>query len=261
MYEKDIQKALSDLPLGSLRYFDHIGSTNDVALSWASEGAEDLSLVIADEQTSGRGRAGRHWYTPAGSALAFSLILRPPREEKGRLSFYAGLGALGLVQAIHQDYDLTALIKWPNDILLQGRKLAGILVEAVWLGEEIESVVLGMGVNVLTASVPPAEKLDFPAISLEEALKQPVERHSLFYNLLKQIITWRPRLARREFLAAWEESLAYRGELVQVWSGAAAPLTGELLGLEPDGGLRLRSPAGKLFSVRFGEVRLRPVKV
>ena len=80
---KKLQSMLASLPLADLRYFDSIGSTNDEALAWATEGARDFSLVVADEQTTGRGRAGRKWVTPQGTALAFSLILRPAAARSG----------------------------------------------------------------------------------------------------------------------------------------------------------------------------------
>ncbi|OQY26387.1 MAG: hypothetical protein B6I38_11410, partial [Anaerolineaceae bacterium 4572_5.1] len=86
MNEKSLQAALQDLPLGGLRYFEKIGSTNDAALFWKD--AEDLSLVVANEQTAGRGRSGRSWQTPPDSALAFSLLLRPKIDEKKNISLF-----------------------------------------------------------------------------------------------------------------------------------------------------------------------------
>jgi len=261
MNAKQIEAALRDLPLASLRYYEQIGSTNDVALAWATEGAADFSLVVADEQTTGRGRAGRKWYTASGATLAFSLILHPRLEEQVLPALFSGLGALALAQTIRKSFRLTAQIKWPNDVLLQGRKLAGVLVEATWLGEQIESLILGMGVNVSAAALPPAEKLDFPATSLEDVLKQPVDRLPFLHDLLADLIEWRLKLGTKEFLEAWEKALAYRGEQVQIWTEDAPPLTGELLGLESDGALRLKSPQGRPLSIHFGDVRLRPVEV
>ncbi|MGC8855748.1 MAG: biotin--[acetyl-CoA-carboxylase] ligase, partial [Anaerolineae bacterium] len=151
MNEKSLRAALQDLPLGELRYYASIRSTNDEALAWATEGATDLSLVIADEQTAGRGRAGRKWYTPAGAALAFSLILRPSPAEQTHLSRIVGLAAVSLAFSLEQS-GLHPRIKWPNDILLQDRKVAGILVETIWTGEQADCVVIGIGVNVLRIS-------------------------------------------------------------------------------------------------------------
>src|SRR5262245_4824455 len=122
MNQNELKKVLSKLPLGDVRYFDSIGSTNNEALAWATNDAEDLSLVIADEQTAGRGRLDRKWFTPKGTALAFSLILCPAAEEKPYLSRMVGLAALSIVDTL-QTRGLVAQIKWPNDILLNGQKV------------------------------------------------------------------------------------------------------------------------------------------
>jgi len=261
MNGKQLQKALSDLPLGGNRYYDRLGSTNDTALAWGTEGAADLSLVVADEQTAGRGRLGRHWFTPAGSALAFSLVLRPALAEQLQPSLITGLGALSLVQVLQKNYNLSAQIKWPNDVLVQGRKVAGILVESVWMGDQIESLVLGIGVNVFATAVPPQEHLDFPATCLEDVLKEQIDRLVLLHDLLASLIEWRTFIGKDEFIKAWESSLAYLGEQIQVWTGSGPPLTGQLLGLEPDGSLRLGSTNGHLLNVHFGDVHLRPIGV
>jgi BirA family biotin operon repressor/biotin-[acetyl-CoA-carboxylase] ligase len=256
MNEQMIYKALSGLPLGGLRYFDRVGSSNDQALIWAAQGADDLSLVVADEQSAGRGRAGRKWYTPAGAALALSLILRPSPAEQVHPSLFTGLGALALVRAL-KAYRLEAQIKWPNDVVLAGQKVAGILVETAWIGQAIESVVLGMGVNVSTAAVPPPEQLDFPATSLEESIGRSLERTALLHDILAALIDWRSRLGSEGFIRAWESALAYRGEWVQVWVEGASQGVGELIGLQADGSLSIRTSSGELLVVHFGDVHLR----
>jgi BirA family biotin operon repressor/biotin-[acetyl-CoA-carboxylase] ligase len=257
MNQKELKEALSKLPLGDVRYFDSIGSTNNEALAWATSDAKDLSLVIADEQTAGRGRLDRKWFTPRGTALAVSLILRPTAEEKAHLTRIIGLAALAVVDVL-QTRGLVAQIKWPNDVLLNGRKVAGILVESVWSGEEVDGVVIGIGVNVLKGAVPSADLLNFPATSLEESLGPAVERERILHDILAGIIALRSHLSTDSFVAAWEKALAFRGEHVQAEQGDGARLDGKLLGLEPDGGLRLRAENGKSVTVRFGDVRLRP---
>ncbi len=176
MNKDEISAALADLPLGGLRFFDSIGSTNDEALAWISEDAQDLSIVVADEQTAGRGRSGQKWLTPPGSALAFSLILRPSTLERTVPGRITGLGALALAQCCADLGISTARIKWPNDLLLNGRKAAGILVESAWAGNVLDASVLGIGLNVTAAAVPPASQVTFPATSLETELGRPPER-------------------------------------------------------------------------------------
>jgi BirA family transcriptional regulator, biotin operon repressor / biotin---[acetyl-CoA-carboxylase] ligase len=263
MNENSLKKTLSKINLSGLRYFDSIDSTNDEALAWAAEGARDLSLVIADEQTQGRGRLNRKWFTPKGSGLAFSLILRPSARAALRpyLSRTVGLAALSIAESC-SGLGLAPRIKWPNDILLNGKKTAGILIETVWSGDDVDSLVIGMGINVHKASVPPVELLQFPATSFEDALgKEPpprLAREEILFSVLNAFIQWRERMGTDELINAWEEILAFRGEQVQAYVGGEVPITGELLGLESDGSLRLRDIHDKSIIIRFGDVSLRP---
>jgi len=252
-----LQVALRGLPLSDLRFFESIGSTNDEALAWAAQGAADFSLVVADEQTSGRGRSGRKWFTPPQTALAFSLILRPTADESTHPARTTGLGALALVDSLRK-IGLVPQIKWPNDVLLNGHKVAGILVESVWTGDRPDAFILGMGVNVLTASVPPTDQTLFPATSIEDELGKTIKRTELLNNILTFLIAWRSCLGTDEFMQAWVDALAFRGKQVQVWAGSDRPLTGSLLGLESDGSLCLRDEHGNHVTVQFGEIHLRP---
>jgi BirA family transcriptional regulator, biotin operon repressor / biotin---[acetyl-CoA-carboxylase] ligase len=257
MNQNELKRTLSKIPLSDVKYFDSIGSTNNEALAWATSDAKDLSLVIADEQTAGRGRLDRKWFTPKGAALAFSLILRPAAEERPYLTRMVGLAALAVVDAL-QTRGLIAQLKWPNDVLLNGRKVAGILVESVWLGEEVDCLVIGIGINILKDAVPSAELLQFPATSLEESLGPDVEREEILHDILAGIIALRPHIGSDSFIASWEKTLAFRGEQVQVEEGHGNPITGRLRGLESDGSLKLSDEQGNSITVRFGDVRLRP---
>lgn len=258
MNKTQLERDLSLLPLGAIRYHDVVGSTNDEALAWTEKGASDLSLIVADEQTKGRGRMDRKWLTPPGSALAMSLILLPTDIERANPARMTGLLALSLTETLLK-LGLRPQIKWPNDVLLGGRKVAGILVESTWTGDELNAIVLGMGVNVLSASVPPSEQILFPATSVEDELGQSLDRIELLKSILGRVLDWRPKLGTDEFLEAWEKNLAFRGQQVQVEAGSGKPIMGEVLGLDPDGGLRLRDEHGKSIIVQFGEVHLRPV--
>ncbi len=256
MNENSLKKKLSKLNIGGLRYFDSIGSTNDEALDWATSGAPDFSLVIADEQTRGRGRLDRKWFTPKGSGLALSLILRPPADHTPHLSRTVGLAALSMAESCSR-LGLSPRIKWPNDILLNGKKTAGILIENIWSGDEVDSLVIGMGFNVYKDSVPPAELLQFPATSLEDELgKTPPEREEIIFNILSGFLRWREKIGTDKLIENWEELLAFHGERVQ--ASGETPIMGELLGLESDGSLHLRDENGKSVIVRYGDVSLRP---
>ena len=258
MNQQEIKKTLSKLRLGDIKYFDSIGSTNDEALAWAANDTPDLSLVVADEQTAGRGREGRKWFTPIGTALAFSLLLRPMAEEKPFLTRIVGLAALAVTESL-RTRGLSAQIKWPNDVLINNKKVSGILTESVWSGEDVDCIVTGIGINVLKDSVPPSESLLFPATSLEQELGYAPDRLELLRDILAALIELRPRLSTAEFLAQWQSMLAFQGEPVQVEAGTAPPVTGQVIGLDPDGSLRLQKEHGESVTVRFGDVRLRPL--
>jgi BirA family transcriptional regulator, biotin operon repressor / biotin---[acetyl-CoA-carboxylase] ligase len=272
---KSLRLSLSDLPLGSIRYFESIGSTNDEAAAWIQAGAGDLSLVVADEQTHGRGRLQRRWFTPPQAGLALSLVLRQsqaadPEASSLMLSRLTGLGAVGVSAALQASCHLEAQIKWPNDILLKGRKVAGILAEATWRGELLEGVVLGIGVNITAQAVPPASELNFPATSVEAETGATVDRLALLHAILEKIIFWRGRLATPDFLQAWELHLAYKGEWVQIINSSLARLPieaarlesiyeGQLLGLDTSGGLQIRDRSGNASVLYSGEIHLRPL--
>lgn len=258
MNQNDLKKSLSKLELGDIRYFESIGSTNDEALAWAAADAPDLSLVIADEQTAGRGRLDRKWFTPKGTALAFSLILRPTEEEKPHLSRTVGLAGLAVAESL-RTRGLNAQIKWPNDVLIGGRKVCGILVESVWSGEDVDCVVAGIGVNVLKEAVPPAEDLLFPATSLEDELGQPPKRVEVLSEMLANFLSLRQGLTNEDFITQWQELLAFRNETVQVETGNTRPISGKISGLDTDGSLRMLNEHGEIVTVRFGDVRLRPL--
>jgi BirA family biotin operon repressor/biotin-[acetyl-CoA-carboxylase] ligase len=258
MNETSLKKALSKINIGGLRYFDSIGSTNDEALAWAASDAEDLSVVIADEQTRGRGRLHRTWHTPKSSALAVSLILKPAASARPHLSRTVGLAALSIFDSMLM-LDLTPKIKWPNDVLINRKKIAGILVESVWSGSEVDSLVIGMGINVYKNSTPPDDSLRFPATSIEDELgKQPPKREEILYNILNSLISWREKVASDEFIKTWEERLAFRGGQVQIQAGSETSASGILDGLESDGSLRLIDEHNKSVIVHFGDVSLRP---
>lgn len=256
MNETSLKKILSTINIGGLRYFDSIGSTNDEALAWAASGAKDFSLVIADEQTRGRGRLQRTWHTPKGSALAMSLILRP--RHSPLLSRTVGLAAVSITNSLLM-FDLAPQIKWPNDILLNEKKVAGILVESVWSGSDIDSLVIGMGINVYQNSKPPNDLLQIPATSIEDELgKEPPPREKIVREILTKLMFWREKLESSEMLKTWEERLAFRNQLVNIVSDGEVTKTGILDGLETDGSLRLQDKNNKPVIVHVGDVSLRP---
>ena len=257
MVSSELREKLAGLGIPELRYFETIGSTNDEAMAWAEKGAPDFALGVADRQTHGRGRLGRHWVTNPGAALAFSVVFRPQPVEMAYVAQFSPLGGLGVASAL-ESLGLAAQIKWPNDVLANRKKLCGILAEAVWSGAELRGLVLGIGVNVAPESVPPAAEVMFPATCVESELGRTVDRLALLRSILREIQAWRRGLGKNEFLAAWEAHLAFRGEMVKVDPPGAAPVLGRLVGVDAQGDLRLRQENGEDVLLAAGDVHLRP---
>lgn len=266
MDQSTLNEKLGNLALGSIRYLNTVDSTNDLAARWAREGAPNLSLVVSDEQTAGRGRKNRRWYTPRGTALAFSLIIQDNSLQdltpNSRLSRLTALGTLALCDALRYTYPemLQPQIKWPNDVLVAGHKLAGVLCEAFWQGEKLQTVILGIGVNIKPGSVPPADVLDYPATCLEAEVNEQVDRWDFLQTALVKLLYWKDFLPSAAFIRAWENRLAYRGEWVQVIYDDGLSLEGQVTGLSPDGSLKLLTHSGDRVDVQTGEISIRPFK-
>lgn len=270
----NLRKALANLPIGELRYYPSITSTNTLAAEWVESGAPDLSLVLADEQTAGRGRYERKWFTPAGAALAFSIILRPgaatsadpltAQKSANLVLRHTALGSLAVCDALQNLYGLHAQIKWPNDVLLQSRKFCGILAEGHWLGSQLQAVVLGIGANISPTAVPPEDEVVYPATCIQAHTETQVKRSVLLREILSQIIRWRARLAQPEFIAAWQDQLAYQDTWVVVFQGSVPleqnSITGKILGLDNLGNLVIKDQAGIQHTIQYGELHLRPIQ-
>ncbi|MGD8554283.1 MAG: biotin--[acetyl-CoA-carboxylase] ligase [Anaerolineales bacterium] len=246
--------------LGDPFYFTPvIGSTNQRAAELAAAGCPHGTLVVADEQTAGRGRGAKRWWTTAGSGLALSLVLRPISLAPPEARALTALGTMAVVEAF-EGLGVEAMIKWPNDVLVDERKVAGILVETSWLGEEVDHVVLGIGINVRPETVPQDVPLDYPATYLEAAVGDRVSRAPLLRSVLEGVARWWPELSGDAFREAWERRLAFRGEQVEV-EVAGRIVPGKLLGLTPDGMLLLEGLQGKGIEVNEAGSQLRPVDI
>jgi BirA family biotin operon repressor/biotin-[acetyl-CoA-carboxylase] ligase len=266
MNQQILASRLAGLPLGGIRYYESIGSTNDAAADWAEGGAVDCSLVIANEQTNGRGRAGRKWFTYPGTGLAFSLILRPSSKEEKEIDTlttrFTGLGALAVSQVLQGHYSLPAQIKWPNDVLVNRKKISGILAEAYWNGDRLSTLVLGIGINIATNAIPPDGTLIYPATSLSKEVNHSIDRIALLEDVLAAIIQWRDDLLEDKFHQVWESNLAYRNEWVRILAPSqkeqetGSLYVGRIQGLNPDGALRLKTKTGDEIVLQQGEIPL-----
>jgi BirA family biotin operon repressor/biotin-[acetyl-CoA-carboxylase] ligase len=229
-------------PIGStFRFFPTIGSTNDVALSLGAEGA----VVVADAQTSGRGRRGHVWFSPPGSGLYVSVVLTPgrspqPARATGLLTIAAGVA---LADAIDASTGLTPTLKWPNDLFAGRRKLGGILAEAASSGGSLDVVVVGFGINVGPMAYPPA--LADQATSLEAELGRAVDRAHVFAEALAALAPrYRVLLDGRfdAILDAWRRRApAAIGTRVS-WTDASGVRRGTTAGIDDEGALLVRGP-------------------
>ncbi len=238
-----------------MEVYEEIDSTNARAVTLARQGAPDGTLVLAERQTEGRGRLGRRWFAPLGSSLLMSLILRPhlvPRQAQ-RMTMICSLAA---IEAISEVTGLDAQVKWPNDILLSGKKLGGVLTELGLCGEQLDYTVVGMGLNVdLDLSALP--DLMAPATSLLAEIGRPVARRDILVTFLQHVEThydalatgWSPHIA-------WRAHLATLGEHVRVGTPEEI-IVGLAEDVDADGALLVRTDEGQLRTIVAGDVTLR----
>lgn len=252
-----LDQTLAALPWIKYRFFSETTSTNDDVLEWLQEGCSEYSLVIADSQSKGRGRSQRRWITRAGSALAFSLALFPVEKEIERLALFSPLGALSVCQALEKCYALPAQIKWPNDVLVDRKKVCGILSEAWWHADLLGGLVMGIGVNVSRGAVSGKDLMQFPAISIEEVAGNPVDRVELLVAILTTLYHWRPLIGSAQFFDYWRDHLAFRDERVTVHVNEKESASGFLRGVAQDGSLEIELGSGRLASFLIGDVHLR----
>jgi BirA family biotin operon repressor/biotin-[acetyl-CoA-carboxylase] ligase len=171
----------------------------------------------------------------------------------------SALGALAVAEAIDAQGG-AAQIKWPNDVLLDGRKVAGVLVESSWIGEDLDYAVLGIGVNVQPASVPADRDVAFPATCVETAVGRPVDSRDLLVGVLDGVGRWFGRLGSDALRLAWEKRLAFLGAKVEIAGNPGMPAwRGMIEGLLPDGRLKLRTDGGAVVLARPEGSHLRPV--
>jgi len=231
-------------------------STNDAARELAAAGALDGTVVVADEQTAGRGTKGRSWHSPRGLGLYVSFLLRPASlQDVALLPLAAGLAARDAVEASH---GLAARLRWPNDILFESRKLGGVLCESAFAGGRPEFAVLGIGLNINHAPADFPADLRDTAGSLALALGRPADPALVFDALLVAVERRLDVLARGDssgLVRSFNARSALRpGDPVLVsLDGIPARFVYE--GIGPDGALLVRDAAGALLRFASAEVR------
>jgi len=250
-------KGLDTQVIGRMAYtYDSVGSTNDVAHRLARQGTPEGTIVLADVQTAGRGRMGRRWEAPAGSSLLFSLVFYPRLEpqQTNRLTMCC---ALGVAEAILETTGLPATLKWPNDVLVHGRKVAGILTETGLTGDRLDWAIVGIGINV-NFDRHALRDLAPQASSLASEAGHRVSRQQLLHALLKRIETRLPELDRPDLLVeAWRSSLSTLGHRVAV-ATTGAIVRGLAEAVDRDGALLIRDDLGRIHRFLAGDVTILP---
>jgi BirA family biotin operon repressor/biotin-[acetyl-CoA-carboxylase] ligase len=231
MLPSSATERLAGTRFAEIRWFTEVDSTNTYLLGQARTGAADGLVAVADAQTAGRGRLGRSWVSPPGGSLLFSVLLRPDRLASGRAHLLTAALALAGAAACSRVAGVKPEVKWPNDLLVGDRKLAGILAEAD-VGPEgsLDAVVLGMGLNVAWGADVP-EELAGMAVALDEVTGRDFDRGEL---LVETLVALEPRLAALDVLMAeYRAVCATLGRRVRVvlpsetWEGTAVDLTAE----------------------------------
>lgn len=240
-----------------IRYFSRIDSTNQYAKRIAEEGAADGTLIIADEQTAGKGRSGRTWVTPPGQAIAFTLLLRP-KLPVNRISMVTLVMGLAVAKAVNTLYGAGAGIKWPNDVVTGGKKLCGILTEMSAEIEHVHYIVIGVGINANLTSFPP-EIRDI-ATSLRLELGHEISRAQLIAQVMEEFEHLYGQFETdgdlRSLTEAYNALCLNAGSGVRVLDPAGA-YTGTSRGINTLGELLVETGDGETRHVYAGEVSVR----
>ncbi len=242
-----------------MRYFDTLDSTNICAKRMAEEGAPNGTLVIADKQTAGRGRCGRAWETPKGTAIAMTLLMRPNlRPEKA--SMLTLVMGMAVTRAVNELYSLNCQIKWPNDVVWEGKKICGILVEMSAEMNAIHYLVIGCGINANMTEFP--EELKEKAISLRMITGAEVDRAQIIQRSLEWLEKYYQKFEETSDMSGlmeeYNQMLVNRGSEVCVLD-PCGEYRGKALGINDAGELLVEKEDGTTENVYAGEVSVRGV--
>ena len=255
----EIQAGMGTEQFGvKIHAFSHCDSTNAIAFRLALNGADEGEVVVAESQTAGKGRMGRSWESPPGVNCYLSIILRPSFPPN-KMPLITLTTAVACAEAIQEVTGLLPGIKWPNDLLLNGKKLGGILTEADMEMDRINFVVVGIGINVnMPRSSFPASIRD-TATSLRETLGGETSRIALIQALLRNFELWYKRFGEgggKEVRRRWEEISQIRGKEVEV-DFMGEVVRGKALEIDADGALLVQEAGGEVKRIVAGDVHVR----
>jgi BirA family transcriptional regulator, biotin operon repressor / biotin---[acetyl-CoA-carboxylase] ligase len=236
-----------------LVYYTSTTSTMDIARAEADADAIEGTTVLAEEQTAGRGRFGRTWVSPSGKNLYFTVVLRPNVEQVRLLGI---LSPLAVALAIEESTGLTPQIKWPNDVLLAGRKVSGILIETEFSGSDPKYALVGIGINVNFEIEPDSEIADI-ATSVKQELSAEGNREAILAASLNHIEALYTAPDPRAVIEAWKSRLETLGRDITL-TFRNEQVSGQAEDVDDAGNLVLRLSDGTLRTFEAGEVSLRP---
>lgn len=242
----------SDLNLGRVFYTSQISSTNQLAAEWLQADCPNLSLIVADEQTQGKGRSGRKWYTNPGSALAFTLVIT---NLELPIFLYNGLAAVAIAQALSHFTQDTIQIKWPNDILIVGRKVCGVLTESHWSGDHLLGIIIGIGINIFEESLKFEDNLPFPPTFLQQHTSRPLTRIAVLKQVLENLLAFHNSELTENLLNKWNQHLAYQNMQIRALRSEEESITGLLIGVSPKGQLKIQLPDSSIVEYNANEIQ------
>jgi BirA family biotin operon repressor/biotin-[acetyl-CoA-carboxylase] ligase len=246
----------------TIHHFHTLDSTNSKAYQLALDGAEEGEVVISESQEKGRGRLGRQWFSPPFLNLYLSVILRP-KIPPHQASLITLMAAVATADAIQKFSGLLPLIKWPNDILLRDRKIAGLLNEIHSEMDRIHFVILGIGVNLNLDERMFSKEVRAVATSLKIEMGQTISRKAFLQSLLLELEKWYTIFMKEGgavILEAWRDRAHIKGRRVKVTSFGKA-LTGVAVDIDSEGALILETMGGKRERVVAGDIEYRKWKV
>jgi BirA family biotin operon repressor/biotin-[acetyl-CoA-carboxylase] ligase len=242
-----------------IHYFQKLSSTNTVAKEQAKKGAKEGTVIIAETQTQGHGRLNRLWISPKGGAW-LSIILRPQiaAEEVPKITL---ITSVAVAKTLHRMYGLKTEIKWPNDVLIDGKKVCGILTEASTNGKNEKIIVVGIGINANFTLEGLPSNLWMTATTLKEGLRKNVDIEKLICALLKGFEEYYKLFKRKKFkklLEEWREMAGFLGKKIEVTS-FGEDWVGRAIDIDESGALIVELEDGERKRVFSGDVTVREV--
>ena len=235
--------------------FDEVVSTNDIALEMAAAGMPEGLAILAESQTGGKGRLGRSWFSPPGRNIYLSLLLRPALQMR-EYPLFSPAAAVGIINGIHVCTGLKVDVKWPNDLMVEGKKVGGILLVSGVSGGQSKALVVGVGLNVNLDLADFPEDLREGATSLKMVLGQPIDRTSLVMDVLKGMVAQIHLLqagASDQVMAAVRERCLTLGKKIRVTTPSQV-FEGRAEAIEKDGALTIRLGDRSSRSILIGDI-------